>query len=37
MFVWVLKNLESPNAKNVVTQEDKEVEESLLFSKKQNV
>ena len=36
MFVWVLKDLESPYAKNVVVEEVKEVEASLVISKKQN-
>ena len=37
MSVWVFKNLESLNAKNVVVEEVKELEESVVFLKKQNV
>ena len=36
MSVWVLKDLESPDAKNVAVEEVKEVEASEVFSKKQN-
>ena len=36
MSVWVLKDLESPDAKNVVVEDVKEVEASIVFSKKQN-
>ena len=34
MSVWVLKDLESPDAKNVVVEEVKEVEASVVFFKK---
>ena len=36
MSAWVLKDLESPDAKNVVVEDVKEVEASIVFSKKQN-
>ena len=36
MSVWILKDLESPDTKNVVVEEVKEVEASEVFSKKQN-
>ena len=37
MSVWVLKDLQSPDAKNVVVEEFKEVQASVAFSKNQNV
>ena len=34
MFVWILKNPESPDAKNAVVEEVKKVEALVVFSKK---